>query len=155
MKAIETQFAEYGAFHRDARNELTHAIGIPLIVLSIVMWAGNLRLVDLAGATIDLAWLLIGAVTVFYMALNVPLGIVMLIVLALLHVLGVSVLGANAWIALGLFVVGWALQFVGHSFEGKRPAFLQNGVHLLVGPLWILDRALARFGMSPVGHEAR
>lgn len=43
--------------------------------------------------------------------------------------------------ALALFVVGWILQFVGHVFEGNRPAFFQNPLYLLVGPLWLLKRA--------------
>ena len=39
--------------------------------------------------------------------------------------------------AVAVFVIGWILQFVGHYFEGKSPAFLTNLVHLLIGPLWI------------------
>ena len=38
-----------------------------------------------------------------------------------------------------MFVGGWALQFLGHYYEGKKPAFLKNGLHLLIGPLWILN----------------
>lgn len=42
----------------------------------------------------------------------------------------------NWKIALGLFVVGWILQFIGHAYEGKPPAFFKNPVFLLVGPIW-------------------
>ncbi|MBV8152099.1 MAG: DUF962 domain-containing protein, partial [Candidatus Eremiobacteraeota bacterium] len=43
-----------------------------------------------------------------------------------------------AWrLAIVIFIVGWIFQFVGHVYEGKKPAFLTNIVHLLVGPLWI------------------
>jgi uncharacterized membrane protein YGL010W len=38
--------------------------------------------------------------------------------------------------AAGGFVAGWILQFVGHAFEGKRPAFVGDGRFLLVGLLW-------------------
>ena len=37
-----------------------------------------------------------------------------------------------------LFVVGWAIQFVGHLFEGRKPAFMDDLVGLLVGPLFIV-----------------
>jgi uncharacterized membrane protein YGL010W len=43
---------------------------------------------------------------------------------------------AVLWPAVGLFTVGWALQFVGHAFEGKRPEFLNDPRFLLVGLRW-------------------
>ncbi|MBK6315977.1 MAG: DUF962 domain-containing protein [Blastocatellia bacterium] len=155
MRPIDRYFGEYGAFHRDPRNEATHALGIPMIVLAIVMWLQNVPLWSLGGVAIDLAWVMILAVSIFYIRLHVALGIAMTLVLAAFHLLGARVLGANVWIAVGLFVVGWALQFVGHAFEGKRPAFMRNGVHLLVGPMWILGRLLAHAGLgAPSGRAA-
>ena len=38
--------------------------------------------------------------------------------------------------ALGLFVIGWILQFIGHAFEGKPPEFFQDWRFLLVGTRW-------------------
>jgi uncharacterized membrane protein YGL010W len=40
------------------------------------------------------------------------------------------------WIGIGLFVFGWALQFIGHAVEGKRPEFLSDWRFLLVGTRW-------------------
>ncbi|HZE26344.1 MAG TPA: Mpo1-like protein [Terriglobales bacterium] len=39
-------------------------------------------------------------------------------------------------LALGLFLVGWVLQFVGHAFEGKPPEFFTDWRFLLVGTRW-------------------
>jgi uncharacterized membrane protein YGL010W len=50
--------------------------------------------------------------------------------------------------ALGLFVVGWILQFVGHAVEGNQPAFFKNPMYLLVGPWWLLRRAAAAVGLA-------
>ena len=50
--------------------------------------------------------------------------------------------------ALGLFVAGWALQFIGHAIEGNSPAFFRNPVYLVVGPLWLARRALAAIGIG-------
>jgi len=36
----------------------------------------------------------------------------------------------------GLFVMGWVLQFIGHIFEGNRPAFFKNPIYLIIGPIW-------------------
>jgi uncharacterized membrane protein YGL010W len=44
--------------------------------------------------------------------------------------------------ALLLSVAGWALQFLGHFIEGNQPAFFRNPIYLIVGPLWLLRRAL-------------
>ena len=56
--------------------------------------------------------------------------------------------------ALALFVVGWILQFVGHAIEGNRPAFFRNPVYLLVGPLWLVRRALTTIGLSKPPTDA-
>jgi len=50
--------------------------------------------------------------------------------------------------ALGLFIVGWMLQFVGHAIEGNQPAFFRNPVYLLIGPLWLLRRAASLVGIA-------
>ena len=39
-------------------------------------------------------------------------------------------------ISLGLFVIGWVLQFIGHYYEGKPPEFLKDYRFLLVGSRW-------------------
>ncbi|MEW6732833.1 MAG: DUF962 domain-containing protein [Acidobacteriota bacterium] len=77
---------KYKSAHRHPMNKLTHAIGIPMIIISI-------------------GWVYFD------------------------------------WkIALTLFVVGWIFQFIGHAFEGNRPAFFSNPIYLLVGPLWLIKR---------------
>lgn len=55
-------------------------------------------------------------------------------------------------VALGLFVGGWILQFVGHAFEGKPPAFFRNPVYLLVGPVWWLKKL---FGSASASSDSR
>ena len=47
-------------------------------------------------------------------------------------------------IALGLFVVGWILQFIGHYFEGKPPEFMKDYRFLFVGTRWWLQKVLHR-----------
>ncbi len=48
--------------------------------------------------------------------------------------------------ALGLFIVGWILQFVGHLVEGNQPAFFSNPMYLLIGPWWLARRAASAIG---------
>ena len=37
----------------------------------------------------------------------------------------------------GLFVLGWLIQFIGHYWEGRKPAFMDDVVGLLIGPLFV------------------
>ena len=128
--------AEYGTYHRDPRNRWCHEFGIPLIVLSII---ALLRLVHYE--RFDLAQVAIVLVCFYYLRLVGAKALTTIVVFALLYVVSWYV----EWpVAIGLFVVGWILQFVGHMFEGKSPAFMTNLVHLLIGPLWIVAVSTTR-----------
>ncbi|MDO8520350.1 MAG: DUF962 domain-containing protein [Deltaproteobacteria bacterium] len=50
----------------------------------------------------------------------------------------------NWKIALALFVLGWILQFVGHVFEGKPPAFFSNPVYLFTGVYWWVKKMFSK-----------
>jgi len=43
-------------------------------------------------------------------------------------------------VGLGLFIVGWVLQFIGHIFEGKKPEFFKDWRFLFVGLRWWLAK---------------
>ena len=62
-------------------------------------------------------------------------GIPMIAVSLPLLVLSPFVAGLWTW-AIGLFVGGWLLQFIGHAFEGKKPEFLKDWRFLFVGLRW-------------------
>jgi uncharacterized membrane protein YGL010W len=47
-------------------------------------------------------------------------------------------------VPLGLFLLGWAFQFVGHYFEGKPPEFLCDWRFLLVGLRWWVAKLWGR-----------
>ena len=68
-------------------------------------------------------------------------GIPMIAVSLLLVIPSIFVTGL--WrIALGLFVIGWVLQFVGHYFEGKPPEFMKDYRFLFVGLRWWFKKVL-------------
>jgi CRP-like cAMP-binding protein len=61
------------------------------------------------------------------------------------------------WLAsgIGLFVIGWVFQFVGHvAYEHRKPAFVDDVIGLLIGPLFVLAEALFGFGWRPALREA-
>src|ERR1051325_10921832 len=97
MTRLERYFAEYAAYHSDRRNEVTHMVGIPMIVLAVTMWASRIVVIQTADIRVNLASLLLVALAAFYISLSLPLGVAMSAVLALLYAVGVFVLRLNAW----------------------------------------------------------
>lgn len=51
-------------------------------------------------------------------------------------VLSLGVMVVRPLLGLALFGLGWALQFLGHRFEGNRPAFFGDPIYLLIGVVW-------------------
>ena len=84
-KSWDKWIEEYSEGHQHPVNRWTHAVGIPMILISVLLFA-------------------------------------------------VSLFVEGVWpIALGLFIFGWILQFVGHYFEGKPPEFFKDWRFLFVG----------------------
>jgi uncharacterized membrane protein YGL010W len=111
-------------------------------VLTLLAALAKLALVPAGGVTLTAAELLLALVTLYYLTLDRPLALMMLAVSLAFAAIGRAI---PLWPAIGLFVVGWVFQFVGHYvYEKKAPAFYQNLTHLLVGPLWILAKATGR-----------
>ena len=48
---------------------------------------------------------------------------------------------------IGMFVVGWVIQFVGHYYEGKKPAFVDDISGLIVGPLFVVAELAFLLGL--------
>jgi uncharacterized membrane protein YGL010W len=60
----------------------------------------------------------------------------------LAHAVTGGVAGWLGW-GLGFFVVGWIVQFIGHYYEGRKPAFVDDLTGLLVAPMFVVLEALA------------
>jgi len=88
---------------------------------------------------------------VFYLRLELALGLLMTVLLGLSVWVG-QILAAQStlvWLAsgIGLFVIGWAIQFVGHYYEGRKPAFVDDLSGLIVGPLFVVAELLFLLGL--------
>jgi uncharacterized membrane protein YGL010W len=82
--------------------------------------------------------------------LGVATSVVNGVLIALAHKVPplAQALGLAVWQAgLGLFFIGWVLQFIGHYFEGRKPAFVDDLVGLLVGPMFVVGEVLMSAGL--------
>ena len=141
MKTLEENLAQYAAYHRDRRNIATHFAGIPMIVLAIVI-AGASIAIPAGSMELTLAAIASVAACIYYFRLDFIFGVTMAVALFLACAAASEILaragtGAGLAIAAALFVAGWALQFLGHRFEGVKPAFFDDVRQLLIGPLFV------------------
>ncbi len=142
MSTLESRFADYAAFHKTPGNQACHFVAIPLIVLTLLSLLGAIPIARIGGFPVTAAEVVLLAVTLYYVKLDIRLASAMLVVSLVMDAAGRLL---PLTLALSLFIVGWALQFLGHyRYERKSPAFFQNLTHLLVGPLWILAKATRR-----------
>jgi len=157
LTSLEDQVAFYAAYHQDVRNKATHFIGVPAIMLSLFIPLAWLRL-DIGGVTLTAAMALAAAVLVYYFLLDVPLALAMLGVTIVLVYLGKTIadLGTAAgWTWFGvLFVGGWILQLVGHVFEGRKPALVDNLIGIFIAPLFLCAEVFFALGYKPGLHAA-
>ena len=139
---LRAHFADYASFHGAAGNKACHYVGIPLIVLALLALLARVPLFAVGGFTVTLAEVALVVVTAYYLTLDAVLAAIMLAASAGLLVLGRPM---PVWVAAVLFVLGWIFQFIGHYvYEKRSPAFYRNLAHLLVGPLWIVAKAVGR-----------
>ena len=145
---------QYAHYHRDRRNIATHLLGIPLIFLSIgVLLLGPAW--SVAGQTLTLAWAMWALTSLWYLSrgdllLGLATSVVNGVLIAAAHEVPplAQALGLAVWQAgFGLFLIGWVLQFIGHYFEGRKPAFVDDLVGLLVGPMFVVGEVLMSAGL--------
>jgi uncharacterized membrane protein YGL010W len=140
MRPVDQMFQRYGEFHLNATNKAIHWVCVPLIVWSVLglLWTAS----PIAAAVA------IAASMAFYLWLSRPLGLGMAAVIALM-IYPLSLLGSRLLVVSAtVFVAAWIGQFIGHKFEGRKPAFLDDVRSLLIGPAWVLGFIYQRFGIA-------
>jgi uncharacterized membrane protein YGL010W len=149
MKKVDSLLSDYAFYHQTTGNKICHFIGIPLIIFSLL---ALLRSVVIHG-WFTAAEILILFSFIYYLMLDVRLAIGMLLV--------VCALDAAAWrimdirIGLAVLIVGWIFQGIGHAvYEKRSPAFTRNLVHLMVGPLFLLNEMLRVRPVKLQGNSA-
>ncbi|HEX5514644.1 MAG TPA: Mpo1-like protein [Gammaproteobacteria bacterium] len=150
MKTLVDHLAQYADYHRDRRNIVSHFIGIPLIVVAVAVLLSRPGF-ELAGLWLSPAAVVTAATILFYLRLDLRYGVVMGVLLALsLWAGAVCAMGSTGlWLGIGVggFVIGWVIQFVGHYYEGRKPAFVDDLLGLIIGPLFVVAELGFLFGL--------
>ncbi|RZP21522.1 MAG: DUF962 domain-containing protein [Burkholderiaceae bacterium] len=140
MSVLTRLLESYEKNHQNPINEAIHIIAIPLIMFSILGMT--------AAFDIFLEYILVGIVIIYYLKLSKIAALLMLVwlliylglvILLKLYIIEISIL---------LFAFGWILQFLGHFIEGKRPSFFEDLRYFLIGPLFVVQKVILKFGIK-------
>ena len=153
MRSIDTLLDNYTGDHLNPRNQLIHVVCVPAIVWSVIAALWVIPVPE--GLLKPGAWAALGmfAAWMYYWRLSrtLAMGIFVCFLAAAL---------LNRWLfyrygaafllelAIGVFVVAWIGQFIGHIYEGHRPSFFTDLVFLMVGPMWTLRKLYQRLGLG-------
>lgn len=159
MKNIDQWLEEYGDSHRNKTNKLIHWICVPTIMFTVLGMLAAIPTLSLFNwaphqASVFANWA--GVVMILALLFYLRLSFMMFVGMALISVammFGVREVAkirlAPLWaICLGLFVIAWIFQFIGHKIEGKKPSFFKDLQFLLIGPAWLLGFIYRKLGVK-------
>jgi uncharacterized membrane protein YGL010W len=151
MRSARSLLTKYAAYHRDQRNIVTHFFGVPMIVFAVGVLLAR-PAVAINGYTITLAAVGFAVAAAWYLSRGAVLGLATSLFVGLLVLLSHAVAGGSvaSWLSwgLGFFVVGWLIQFIGHYYEGRKPASIDDLASLLVAPMFIVAEWLFMLGWN-------
>jgi uncharacterized membrane protein YGL010W len=152
MRTATELLVQYAAYHRDRRNIVSHFVGVPMIVFAIGVLLARPAL-PAGGLALTPAWILFALAAAWYLTRgNAVLGVAVSAVVAALLWLGQQTADGSVpvWLGwgVGCFAIGWVIQFVGHWYEGRKPAFVDDLVGLLVGPMFVTAEAMFAAGWN-------
>jgi len=143
MKSLPEQMAVYAAYHRNEANKGIHFVFVPLIVWSAMGLLGLIPGVLVAGIDITVALVATLALLAYYLRLDLPLGIAMVVLFTVLLVTALELDTRLGGLALpvfaAVFALSWIAQIVGHHyFEGRKPALVDNLWQVFVAPIFVV-----------------
>lgn len=149
MKKKSQMFNIYAAQHDAHIIKITHFIGVPITFFSIQLFL-NIISFD----SISLAWLLLIFLFGFYLFLDIFLALITAFFLFFITtfaqlVFYLSTHQMSLLIAILCFILGWVVQFIGHYYGKKKPAFLTNIFQMSMAPLFLTAEVCEFFGYSP------
>ncbi len=156
MSKLDQLFSEYGESHQNETNQFIHWIFVPTIFLSVVgiLWDVKLgvSLDFLGGEPLNAAMVATALTFAYYLSLSFTLSVGMLVLsgagLLVCYIYGAALPIALWKVSLGVFIVSWIFQFIGHKIEGKKPSFFKDLQFFMVGPAWVMAKFYKKIGIK-------
>ena len=152
-KNINDWVDSYAESHQNSTNKKIHWICVPLIMFSLLGLLSAVKLFDVKGFEMNLCYVLIIFAWLFYLNLSliISIGMFFISVLQLLLIYYLEINLDNTlllYLYIGIFVVAWIGQFIGHKIEGQKPSFFEDLQFLLIGPAWIISFIYKKLGIK-------
>ncbi|MCW8497566.1 DUF962 domain-containing protein [Fluoribacter dumoffii] len=152
MKSFIEQAQFYASYHQNVKTRYTHMAGVPLIILSLMILLGFIKIIMPGVFATDLACLGTLIALIYYFRLNWQLALALTPIMILLLMIANwfsqdSPTTLGVWAFVVFFVIGWGLQFYGHYLEGKKPAFMDNLSQALIAPLFLVAELFFMAGL--------
>ncbi|CAG9582810.1 Protein_of_unknown_function_(DUF962)_-_putative [Leishmania major strain Friedlin] len=134
---LRKSFVFYGAYHHKRSNQLIHVIFVPVIFTTAMSFLAR---VPITGG-VNLSHIVTAFYTVSFIKMEPSAGTLYAPMIAAMEYLGSRVLIRHVPVSIGMHVLGWAAQIVGHKFiEGRQPAFMEDplqAIHAAVFFVWL------------------
>lgn len=147
MRSANDWFNEYSKTHQNTFNQKIHYVCVPAIFWSVTALLSSIPVPAFFPSWLDWTLIVLVPVLGFYASLGLRYFFTMFAV-SFLSVASIRVLSlagmSSLFVGLTVFIVAWIGQFYGHKIEGKKPSFFTDLLFLLIGPLWVAEKALFR-----------
>ena len=152
---LDELISKYGESHQNKTNKAIHWICVPAIMFSLFGLLYAIPFPFRHDIIMNWAFVVLGLTLVYYASLSLPMFLGFIVVAAAIlignHAIFMAVegeAGMFALISVGIFVLAWIGQFIGHHIEGKKPSFFDDVKFLLIGPVWLLHFIYKRIGLN-------
>ena len=135
---------EYAESHQNSTNKKIHYFAVPIIFWAVtaILWV-----IKLPEPVYNLSIVVAVLAAIYYLSKDLKIAIQMILFMMLCLLLN-QWIESQGWpllyLAIGLFIFAWILQFYGHKIEGKKPSFFKDLQFLMIGPAWIVSNLFAK-----------
>ncbi|MDO8954103.1 MAG: DUF962 domain-containing protein [Gammaproteobacteria bacterium] len=154
MKSLAEQMGVYQLYHEKTLTKVTHLIGVPLLIFAFFIPLNWINIGINGVFQIDLGWLSVAALSIYYIKLDRKIGFSTAIVLVALAWISSlfsqyhpNLIGATAFIL--SLIAGVGLQIIGHMIEGKKPALADDLSQIFIAPIFLWTEVLFMLGYFP------
>ncbi|KAG5492871.1 hypothetical protein JKF63_01451 [Porcisia hertigi] len=134
---LKKSFVFYGAYHHQWVNQIIHVLFVPAIFATALSFIAR---VPITG-DINLSHIVAAFYSVSFIKMEPIAGALYAPIIAAMEYLAVRVLVHHVPMSIGIHLLGWATQILGHKFaEGRQPAFREDplqAIHAAVFFVWL------------------
>lgn len=142
MQTLVKKMRQYYDDHTNHLSRSIHIFAIVFLTLSLMIITSWVKIAVIGAFTTSLMWVILVALVLYYVWLNILVGIVTgLFCVGLAYIVSILTVhgpdASMAYLFAACFVLGWVLHFVALLFSGSD-SYSGSTRQLLLGPLFVV-----------------